>query len=69
MRGSSHPAASDPGIVLREADSLEAVGRFLERNPGMSFIAIHESPESFLFKRFRCGHPAERPAQDFKNAV
>jgi len=35
----------------------------------MSFIAIHESPESFLFKRFRCGHPAERPAQDFKNAV
>lgn len=28
-----------PGIVVRKADSEEAIGRYLRRNPGMSFIA------------------------------
>lgn len=32
-----------PGIVLREADSVEAISRFLMRNPGMSFIALRGS--------------------------
>lgn len=28
-----------PGISLRDADSREATARYLERNPGMSFVA------------------------------
>lgn len=28
-----------PGISLRDADSREATERYLERNPGMSFVA------------------------------
>lgn len=28
-----------PGVVLRSADGLEATQRYLERNPGMSFVA------------------------------
>ncbi|NWD77266.1 GNAT family N-acetyltransferase [Pseudomonas gingeri] len=28
-----------PGIVVRDADSREATARYLERNPGMSFVA------------------------------
>ncbi|NWA11694.1 GNAT family N-acetyltransferase [Pseudomonas gingeri] len=30
---------STPGISLREADSRESTARYLERNPGMSFVA------------------------------
>lgn len=30
--------SGQPGIVLREADSPEALTRYLERNPGTSFI-------------------------------
>ena len=30
--------AGQPGIVLREADTPEALTRYLERNPGASFI-------------------------------
>jgi ribosomal protein S18 acetylase RimI-like enzyme len=29
-----------PAIVLREADALEAVARFLARNPGCSFVVL-----------------------------
>ena len=29
-----------PGVTLREADSKSATTRYLERNPGLSFIAI-----------------------------
>jgi ribosomal protein S18 acetylase RimI-like enzyme len=28
------------GICLRAADSREAIGRYLERNPGLSFVAV-----------------------------
>jgi ribosomal protein S18 acetylase RimI-like enzyme len=28
-----------PGITLRDVDSREAVGRYLDRNPGFSFVA------------------------------
>lgn len=28
-----------PGVSIRDADSREAVGRYLERNPGLSFVA------------------------------
>lgn len=31
------------GIGLSEADSRESIARFLERNPGTSFVALHES--------------------------
>jgi ribosomal protein S18 acetylase RimI-like enzyme len=27
------------GICIRDADSREAIGRYLDRNPGMSFVA------------------------------
>jgi N-acetylglutamate synthase len=29
-----------PGVVVRDADSKEAIGRYLERNPGLSFVAV-----------------------------
>jgi ribosomal protein S18 acetylase RimI-like enzyme len=29
-----------PGVTVRDADSKEAVGRYLARNPGFSFIAV-----------------------------
>lgn len=28
-----------PGVTIRDADSQEAVGRYLMRNPGFSFVA------------------------------
>lgn len=28
-----------PGVVVREADSLTATARYLQRNPGLSFVA------------------------------
>ncbi|VVP81919.1 Acetyltransferase YpeA [Pseudomonas fluorescens] len=31
--------ANTPGIALRDADSREATARYLQRNPGMSFVA------------------------------
>lgn len=32
--------AQTPGVSLREADSREATARYLERNPGLSFVAV-----------------------------
>jgi N-acetylglutamate synthase len=29
-----------PGVVVRDADSKEAIGRYLKRNPGLSFVAV-----------------------------
>jgi N-acetylglutamate synthase len=29
-----------PGVRLRKADSREAIARYLERNPGLSFVAM-----------------------------
>jgi ribosomal protein S18 acetylase RimI-like enzyme len=34
-----------PGIGLREADSPAALGRYLRRNPGCSFVALTEANE------------------------
>lgn len=31
------------GVRLRQADSLEAIARYLERNPGLSFVALVEA--------------------------
>lgn len=31
-----------PGVSLRDADSREATARYLERNPGMSFVAMRD---------------------------
>jgi N-acetylglutamate synthase len=31
---------SVPGVTLRSADSPEATGRYLARNPGLSFVAL-----------------------------
>jgi len=31
--------AQTPGVTLRDADSREATARYLERNPGLSFVA------------------------------
>lgn len=32
-----------PGVSVRDADSREATARYLERNPGLSFVAEHDS--------------------------
>lgn len=32
----------EPGISVRAADSPEAVARYLDRNPGFSFVAVSE---------------------------
>ncbi|MBN9118856.1 MAG: GNAT family N-acetyltransferase [Planctomycetes bacterium] len=34
-----------PGIGLRDADSPEALARYLRRNPGCSFVALTEAGE------------------------
>ena len=31
-----------PGVSVRDADSAAAIGRYLERNPGLSFVAERE---------------------------
>jgi ribosomal protein S18 acetylase RimI-like enzyme len=31
--------SASPGIAMRGADSLDAVERYLARNPGLSFVA------------------------------
>ncbi|SEQ30728.1 Ribosomal protein S18 acetylase RimI [Pseudomonas sp. NFACC02] len=35
--------SNTPGISLRDADSREATGRYLQRNPGLSFVAESET--------------------------
>jgi len=30
---------ASPGVVVREADDFEATARYLQRNPGLSFVA------------------------------
>ncbi|MCS3418809.1 ribosomal protein S18 acetylase RimI-like enzyme [Pseudomonas sp. BIGb0450] len=46
-----------PGISLRDADSREATERYLERNPGMSFVA---EVEGRLVACVMCGHDGRR---------
>jgi ribosomal protein S18 acetylase RimI-like enzyme len=47
------------GVVLREAsDQPESIAAFLERNPGLSWVA--ESPEGALVAALLCGHDGRR---------
>ncbi|MFJ3486875.1 GNAT family N-acetyltransferase [Pseudomonas sp. NPDC090202] len=46
-----------PGISLRDADSREATVRYLERNPGMSFVA---EADGRLCACVMCGHDGRR---------
>ncbi|MBP1138815.1 ribosomal protein S18 acetylase RimI-like enzyme [Pseudomonas sp. PvP009] len=48
---------STPGISLRDADSREATARYLERNPGMSFVA---EADGALCGGVMCGHDGRR---------
>lgn len=48
---------STPGISLRDADSREATARYLQRNPGMSFVA---EVEGVLCGCVMCGHDGRR---------
>ncbi|KMY00772.1 GCN5 family acetyltransferase [Pseudomonas syringae KCTC 12500] len=48
---------STPGISLRDADSREATARYLERNPGMSFVA---EADGALCGCVMCGHDGRR---------
>ncbi|MCF5413480.1 GNAT family N-acetyltransferase, partial [Pseudomonas syringae] len=48
---------STPGISLRDADSREATARYLERNPGMSFVA---EADGTLCGCVMCGHDGRR---------
>lgn len=49
--------SNTPGISLRDADSREATARYLERNPGMSFVAENDSG---LCGCVMCGHDGRR---------
>ncbi|WP_256349561.1 MULTISPECIES: GNAT family N-acetyltransferase [unclassified Pseudomonas] len=46
-----------PGISLRDADSREATERYLERNPGLSFVA---EVDGGLVGCVMCGHDGRR---------
>ena len=46
-----------PGITVRDADSREATERYLLRNPGLSFVAIHNEK---LIGCIMCGHDGRR---------
>ncbi|MBD1551702.1 GNAT family N-acetyltransferase [Pseudomonas typographi] len=46
-----------PGISLRDADSREATARYLERNPGLSFVA---EAGGKLCGCVMCGHDGRR---------
>lgn len=45
------------GIGLSSATSLEGVARFLERNPGLSFVASHDG---VVVGTVLCGHDGRR---------
>lgn len=46
-----------PGVCVREADSPERVAAYLGRNPGMSFVALHEGR---VVGCAMCGHDGRR---------
>lgn len=46
-----------PGVGLSEADGREAIGRFLQRNPGTSFVA---RADGRLVATLLCGHDGRR---------
>jgi ribosomal protein S18 acetylase RimI-like enzyme len=49
--------SNTPGISLRDADSREATARYLQRNPGMSFVA---EVDSLISGCVMCGHDGRR---------
>lgn len=46
-----------PGVTVRDADSREATGRYLERNPGLSFVA---EAGGRIVGCVMCGHDGRR---------
>lgn len=46
------------GVRLSDADSREATARYLERNPGLSFVAIDDG--GAVIGCVMCGHDARR---------
>lgn len=62
MTTADYPAVIDlmrraPGVSIRDADSPEAIARFLERNPGLSFVA---ESEGLLVGCLMGGHDGRR---------
>ena len=45
------------GVRLRDADSREATARYLERNPGLSFVAFIDG---VIVGCVMCGHDGRR---------
>ena len=48
---------SCPGLSLREADSRSATGRYLQRNPGLSFVAMQQQA---IVGSLMAGHDGRR---------
>lgn len=48
---------ASPGVGLSDADSRPAIARFLERNPGLAFVAEEEGR---LAGAVLCGHDSRR---------
>jgi ribosomal protein S18 acetylase RimI-like enzyme len=46
-----------PGVTVRDADSRESTARYLERNPGLSFVA---ELDGALAGCVMCGHDGRR---------
>lgn len=46
-----------PGIGLSDADERGAIGKYLLRNPGMSFVAVEEGK---IIGAVLCGHDGRR---------
>ena len=46
-----------PGITVREADSKEATRRYLERNPGLSYVATDRNS---IIGTVMCRHDGRR---------
>jgi N-acetylglutamate synthase len=54
-----HLMETTEGISVREADSYEATRSYLERNPGLSFIAEADEDNSII-GCVMCGHDGRR---------
>jgi ribosomal protein S18 acetylase RimI-like enzyme len=46
-----------PGVSIRSADSREATARYLVRNPGLNFLALHDGQ---VIGCAMCGHDGRR---------
>jgi ribosomal protein S18 acetylase RimI-like enzyme len=49
--------SATPGVSLRDADSRESTGRYLDRNPGLSFVA---EIDDRIVGCVMCGHDGRR---------